>query len=175
MTNPTEHLPPTNRGGHVDDAFVIWPAMGAPARSYAHFAEVLAETTACPVFVAELRGQGCDKERAATRQNDYGIHDILVQDFSHDIASILQQHPSARIHAVGHSFGGTLALLYAARRNSPPVRSVTTIATSLAYWRGFGTKSPFILAGQCRSMRSHPCWAGSRGKRFATEGPNLRP
>lgn len=147
VDSPRERDPFVPDDGHTDpsDVFVLWPAMGAPARAYARFARALANASGHPVFVSELRGQG-DDPRRGSRSYDYGFAEVLDEDLAGALDRISKRYPAARIHGVGHSIGGTLAILYATTKNSPSLDSIACIGTSFAYWRGFGRQGPVILA-----------------------------
>jgi predicted alpha/beta hydrolase len=91
---------------------LFWmPALGVPAAKYDAFARALvAEGVACAVH--EWRGNGSSSLRAR-RGADWGYRELLQHDLP---ASVDALDPGSRWYFGGHSLGGQLAAMAAARQ-----------------------------------------------------------
>ncbi len=94
-------------------ALLIGPAMGTPARVYAPLAAAFA-AQGLSAAVIELRGVGSSSLRAS-RRVDFGYRHLVEQDWVAARAVLREHLPGARQYLFGHSLGGQVALLHAAR------------------------------------------------------------
>lgn len=101
---------------------VIWPGLGMGARYYEPIAALLAER-GFNVAIGELHGQGGNSATAA-RGHVFGYHEQVTRDFPATIALARRQlgvderaTSPARlpVYLLGHSMGGQMSSLYAAR------------------------------------------------------------
>jgi predicted alpha/beta hydrolase len=98
----------------TDPVVLFLPAMGAPASYYEPFARALAASGRVAVALLDLRGQGRSSERAS-HFAEFGFREIVEFDIPAAIAAIRARHPRRPILLAGHSLGGQLATLVAAR------------------------------------------------------------
>lgn len=124
-------LPPHPR------ARLLWlPALGVSARHYLPLAHALA-ARGIAVYLHEWRGNGSSSLRAS-RTVDWGYREILEYDLpaSHGALQAADAaHPTVPCIIGGHSLGGQLACLHAAR--STAFASLWLVASGTPWWRGF--------------------------------------
>lgn len=112
---------------------IFWlPALGVPASKYDGFARALAaEGVACAVH--EWRGNGSSSLRAR-RGSDWGYRELLQHDLPASVAAL---QGGSRWYFGGHSLGGQLAAMAAARQ---PHRSagLALVATGVPHAAAFG-------------------------------------
>lgn len=90
------------------------------------------------VFVADLRGRG-ESTPPVRADADWGLREILEEDFSAMLAEIVRIKGQAPQHWMAHSWGGVLQLAYLARWQCPaPVASLCFFGVK----RRIGTWSP---------------------------------
>ncbi|MEV6103379.1 alpha/beta fold hydrolase [Streptomyces sp. NPDC051940] len=114
---------------------LLSPAMGTPARFYRPLAAELHRAGLTPV-VLEQRGQG---ERSHHTE-DFGYAE-LIDDLEAAIAGLRAAYPVAPLAVLGHSLGGQLALLQAARgagTRRPAPDAVAVVAAGSVWYRAFG-------------------------------------
>lgn len=110
----------------------LLPALGVGARPMEGFAQALAEQ-GMAVAIHEWRGLGSSNRRAA-RDCDWGYRELLELDIPAGLDAARAQRPDVAWSLGGHSLGGQLALLSAARMpHAPP--SVHLLASGLPDWR----------------------------------------
>lgn len=132
-------------GAEASPVVLCLPAMGVPARSYEGLAMALA-MTGLHVITADLRGTGLSSVRAS-RQIDFGYHEMLTRDLPAIVARIRSLFPDRDLYLLGHSLGGQLSALYAASRPAQ-VAGLILVATGSVYWRGWDFPMNLgILAG----------------------------
>ncbi|MEV6970705.1 alpha/beta fold hydrolase [Hamadaea sp. NPDC051192] len=123
--------------------FVVFPAMGVPARYYG---QLVARLTAdgCGVAVADLRGTGDSRPRA-TRASRYAMTD-LADDVGAVLAATAELRAGRRTFLFAHSLGGHASVIHLTR-NAPehPVDGLILIASGLPLWRLFGARSLGVL------------------------------
>lgn len=110
---------------------VCLPAMGVPAAYY----EVLGDTLADAGFhavLADHRGNGSSSVRASRRAN-FGYAEILEMELPAIVESVCEQFGTEQVMILGHSLGGQLGVLYAAR--SLRVSHVVLVASGSAWYR----------------------------------------
>lgn len=107
------------------------PAMGVRAAYY----EVLADTLADEGFhtvLADHRGNGGSSVRASRRVS-FGYTDILELELPAIVETVCQEFGTERVVIVGHSLGGQMGLMFAAR--SERVSHVALVASGSAWYR----------------------------------------
>jgi len=117
--------------------FLLLPAMGVRASYYPLFAERLVATGVQLVSV-DYRGLGESNVRAS-RQVDFG-YETLIQDLKEIVDHLKKVYPKAPIYLLGHSLGGQIGLLYAARypQGFAGIAIVASCSVYAASWKSFG-------------------------------------
>lgn len=122
------HLPPRPR------AALYWlPALGVGIGPNERFADALAERGVA-VAIHEWRGLG-GSDRRASRRCDWGYRELLELDIAIGQQTLRAALPHLPWLLGGHSLGGQLALLDAARRGSND--PVLLVASGHPHWRAF--------------------------------------
>jgi predicted alpha/beta hydrolase len=114
----------------TDPVLLFLPAMGAEASYYEPFARALATAGAGSLALMDLRGQGRSSERAS-HFADFGYREMVEIDLPAAIAALRGRYPNRPLLLVGHSLGGQLATLAAARNHAelgPTARGVAGVA-----------------------------------------------
>jgi predicted alpha/beta hydrolase len=93
-----------------DPIILCLPAMGVPARKYLPLATALNKQGVISALF-EFRGIDTSSVRAS-RNNNFGYHEILSIDLPEAIRFIKTHYPENPIYLLGHSLGGQLATLY---------------------------------------------------------------
>lgn len=115
---------------------VLWlPALGVGVRPNLRFADAL-RAAGIEVAVHEWRGLGSSPVRAS-RRCDWGYRELLLEDIPSALALAKAGHPQREWWIGGHSLGGQLALLHAAREPES-VKGSLLIGSGQPYWRAFG-------------------------------------
>jgi predicted alpha/beta hydrolase len=136
---------PTGRG-----PLVIMPAMGVAARFYRDLAQGFA-AGGRPVVIGELRGHG-DSGVTAGRGVDFGYREMIEEDWPLALLAARRQWPERAPVLLGHSLGGQLSLLYAAR-HPQAVAAVVTIASCSVHHAGFDGVGALAVWGYVRFAR----------------------
>jgi len=128
---------------------LVLPAMGVRARYYTAFADAL-WARGFSVVVTDLRGQG-DSTTAADRRrrgggSAGGYRDRMEIDLPAVAAVARERFPGAPLVVVGHSLGGQLSVLRAARGDDG-LAGIALVGTGTAHWRDFGRRSAWVLVG----------------------------
>lgn len=113
--------------------FLCLPAMGAAAEYYRPFAARLAERNLGAAALLDLRGQGRSSARAR-RGDDFGYREILELDLPQAVAALRRTFRGRPLYLAGHSLGGQLGLLCAARPGVA-LDGLVLIAAGTAHWR----------------------------------------
>jgi predicted alpha/beta hydrolase len=123
---------------------MFMPAMGTRARYYKTFGAAMA---AAGVSFASFDWRGMDSSSLrASRGTDFGYRHLVEQDIPAALASLRTRRPQAPLWIGGHSLGGQLALLHAARE-SDAVHGVVLIASGTVHFRAWnGRHALRILA-----------------------------
>jgi predicted alpha/beta hydrolase len=111
------------------------PAMGAAADYYEPFGEGIARTGVATAVLLDLRGQG-RSSASARRGHDFGYREILELDLPAAVAALRGAFPGSALYLAGHSLGGQLGLLYAAR-NPSTLEGLALIAAGTAHYRAW--------------------------------------
>jgi predicted alpha/beta hydrolase len=123
------HVPAVQRCG------LYWlPALGVGIGPNETLADALA-ARGIVVAVHEWRGLGGSNRRAA-RHCDWGYGELIEHDIPAGLAAARARHPQIEWLVGGHSLGGQLALIHAARARDVP--DVFLVASGHPYWRAFG-------------------------------------
>jgi predicted alpha/beta hydrolase len=146
---------------------VVLPALGVPARVYRRFAAAL-NARALGVAVVDLRGTGDSVPRVDASAR-HGYHELATVDLPAILNALRRQAPASPLVIVGHSLGGQLAPMYAARFPEELAGLVFVAAGTPHFraYRGLGGLTPLLgtsaVAGIAR-VRGY--WPGDR-LRFA--------
>ncbi|MFE3544181.1 alpha/beta fold hydrolase [Nocardia sp. NPDC059177] len=123
---------------------VIVPGLAVPGEFYEYFGGQLA-ARGFDVAIGELRGNG-DSRRPDT-ESAYGYHELASVDFPAMLQVVRDRFPGSTPYLLGHSMGGQLAAMYAARVRGR-LGGLILIASGTPYFRGYrGVLSPGMLVG----------------------------
>lgn len=124
---------------------VLIPGLGVPGEYYLCFARELARR-GVDVAVGELRGNG-DSLPKPSSASTYGYHEIAAVDFPAVFEVVRTRFPDSTPYLLGHSMGGQLAALYAARVRGR-LGGLILVASGTPYYRGYrGLLGPGVLVG----------------------------
>ncbi|NUS91989.1 MAG: alpha/beta fold hydrolase [Nocardia sp.] len=124
---------------------VLIPGLGVPGEYYIYFARELARR-GVDVAVGELRGNG-DSLPKPSSASTYGYHEIAAVDFPAVFEVVRTRFPDSTPYLLGHSMGGQLAALYAARIRGR-LGGLILVASGTPYYRGYrGLLGPGVLLG----------------------------
>ncbi|MFB9567873.1 alpha/beta fold hydrolase [Saccharopolyspora hordei] len=112
---------------------VLVPAMGVPARYYRPFVADL-HRQGLTVVTFDLRGQG-ESTPVASRRVRYG-YQSLIDDLDAVLDLVESVLPQAPRFLLGHSLGGQVSLLHAARHQGR-VQGVALVASGSVWYRSF--------------------------------------
>lgn len=124
------------------DTLLLIPGMGIPARHYIEFGRAL-DASGHRVLIHEWRGIGSSSLRAA-RNCNWGYRELLQSDLAAAVAAARDSAPDARIWLAGHSLGGQLACIAAARA-SQTVAGVAVIASGAPYFAAYPGRMRWTL------------------------------
>lgn len=121
---------------------VFMPAMGTRARYYTPFGAAMAQAG---VSVASFDWRGMDTSSLrASRRVDFGYRHLVEDDIPSALAQIGQRLPKAALWLGGHSLGGQLSGLVAAR-HPDRVRGLVLIAAGTVHFRAWRGRSALRL------------------------------
>ncbi|MFC6013564.1 alpha/beta fold hydrolase [Nocardia lasii] len=150
-TLPVRLIPATGAHRHAvtPDAprpvVVIAPGLAVPGEFYEYFGHRLA---ACgfDVAIGEMRGQGESTHRPDA-DSAYGYQELVTVDFPAVLAAVRTRFPASTPYLLGHSMGGQLSAMYAARVRGR-LGGLILIASGTPYFRGYrGVLVPGMLVG----------------------------
>lgn len=126
-----------NHFGESGPLLLILPAMGVRASYYPLLAERLGEA-GMQVVSVDFRGLGESNVRAS-RQVDFG-YETLIQDLHEVVSHLKKTHPDTPLYLLGHSLGGQIGLLYAARypQQFAGLSIVASCSVYYGSWSGMG-------------------------------------
>lgn len=113
---------------------VVWPALGVRARFYRRFAGALA-AHGLGVAVADLRGYGDSRPRPDSSAR-YGYHELATVDYPAVFGALRERAPGSAVFLLGHSIGGQIGLMYAAR-NPSELDGVLLVAAGTPHFRTY--------------------------------------
>ena len=119
-----------------DDApvIVVLPGLGIPGGYYRLFAEALV-ARGFHAAIGDLRGQGDSKPKPSSSSR-YGYQELVSVDFPAIFEVVREQFPAATPYLLGHSMGGQLGAMYAARIRGR-LGGLILVASGSPYHRGF--------------------------------------
>lgn len=100
--------------GAAGPLVVLFPGLGTPASYFDLFATRCA-AAGVSVACADLRGQGASRPRPS-RASAFGQQEMVVDDVPSAIAVARHHVPEGALFLAGHSMGGHIVSLYAARQ-----------------------------------------------------------
>lgn len=139
----------TARDAHAP-LLLFMPAMGTRARYYTGMGAAMAEaglSFAC----FDWRGMDTSSLRAS-RRHDYGYRHLIEQDIPAAVAALHARLPKAPLWIGGHSLGGQLALLHAARVPAS-VRGMVLIASGTVHYRAWQGRSALRILALTQGAR----------------------
>ncbi|TSD99434.1 alpha/beta fold hydrolase [Skermania sp. ID1734] len=142
---------------------VVLPGLGIPGGYYDPFAKELA-SRGFDAAIGELRGQGDSRPRPSG-DSRYGYQELASVDIPAIFEVVRERFPDSTPFLLGHSMGGQLGVLYAARARGR-LGGLILVASGTPYYRSFsGAKSPGILVGSAAmSLTANVAgfWPGDR-------------
>ncbi|WP_039802473.1 alpha/beta hydrolase family protein [Nocardia araoensis] len=124
---------------------VIVPGLGVPGGYYELFASGLA-ARGFDVAIGELRGNG-DSRPKPSSASTFGYHELVSVDFPAIFEVVREQFPDSTPYLLGHSMGGQLGVMYAARVRGR-LGGLILVASGTPYYRGYrGLSGPGMLVG----------------------------
>ncbi len=117
--------------------YLFMPALGVRASYYPPFVEAL-QQEGINVVLMDYRGKGTSSLRAS-RKVDFG-YEVLIQDMAKIVDCIHEMFPGTKLVVGGHSLGGQVGCLLAARYPEKVV-GILKITSCLVYhkgWSGWG-------------------------------------
>lgn len=150
-------------------AALVWlPAMGVPARHYRRFASALADRGVA-MAVVDLRGQGESRPRCR-RGMRFGYRELVEDDTPAALAWLAELEPGVPLLVGGHSLGGQVAVLAAARAPAA-LSGVALVAAQSVYWRAYpGRDRLRVLAGTQLAAEIATLWGWWPGHRLGFGG-----
>lgn len=113
---------------------LMFTAMGVEARYYQHFAEALSKT-GFQVLTVDYRGNGLSSVRPK-RGLHFGYETIISIDYAEVISFFRNRYPELPIFFLGHSLGGQLSTLFAARH--PEIaKGIIQVACSSVFYKNY--------------------------------------
>lgn len=124
---------------------VVFPGLGIPAGFYEPFAEEFV-SRGLNAAIGELRGQGDSRPRPSSASR-YGYQELVSVDFPAIFEVVRERFPASTPFLLGHSMGGQLGVMYAARIRGR-LGGLVLVGSGSPYHRGFpGVRSPGVLVG----------------------------
>jgi len=141
-----------SRPAAAGPAVLIVPGSGVAAGYYELFARALA-ATGTDVAIAELKGQ---LNRLGSPAN-YDYHGIVNEHLHAHVCAARQRFPGPPVVLVGHSIGGQLAALYAARQPDW-VSGLALIASGSNYQRCYrpAARGLLLAASMAHNIKLSP-------------------
>ncbi|MFF0489511.1 alpha/beta fold hydrolase [Nocardia sp. NPDC004068] len=142
---------------------VIIPGLGVPGAYYELFADHLSRR-GFDVAIGSIRGNG-DSKPAPGPSSDYGYQELVSVDFPAMFEVVRERFPDSTPILLGHSLGGQLSVLYAARVRGR-LGGLILVASGTPYYRGFGgiARSAMLLGPSAISLTANLAgvWPGDR-------------
>lgn len=121
-------------GAPGEPLVVVWPALGVPARFYRRFATTLV-AQGLGVAVVDLRGHGDSRPRPDASAR-YGYHELATVDYPAAFTALRERAPGSPVLLLGHSLGGQIGLMYAAR-NPAALDGILLVAAGTPHFRAY--------------------------------------
>jgi predicted alpha/beta hydrolase len=140
------------------------PAMGAAADYYQPLAEGIARAGAGVAALLDVRGQG-RSSAAARRGDDFGYREILELDLPSATTALRRVFPGRPLYLAGHSLGGQLGLLFAARHPGALDGLILIAAGTTHYraWPGYKRALTWLYLSAIRAAAATlPWYPGTR-------------
>lgn len=125
---------------------LLTPAMGVQAKYYLPFCEKLTDSGFVCV-TADLRGLGLSSERPSSK-NDWGYWE-MIEDLKVITDAIKSKFPNRKIYHLGHSLGGQISLLAAAKYPNSSDGFIFVAANSIYYKSWSGIQKWNVFLGYC--------------------------
>lgn len=153
---------------------LIWPAMAVTASYYALFCAELAELGIASV-AADLRGQGESRPRP-DRRSRHGYHELASRDWPAVVAATRERFgEGVPLYLLGHSIGGQVSVLYAAREPKG-VDGLIFVAAGSVDFRGFpGVSGLRVLLSTQLAASIARLWGYFPGHRLGFAGRQPAP
>jgi predicted alpha/beta hydrolase len=110
------------------------PALGVPASYYLPLVSALYEQ-GLNIVTSDLRGLGLSTIRAS-KEADFGYHELLHYDFPAVISMVQKIFPSTNLFLLGHSLGGQLSCLYGSLKPDS-LSGIILVASCSLYYKGW--------------------------------------
>jgi predicted alpha/beta hydrolase len=142
---------------------MMWPGVNVPAGYFDDLGRAIT-VAGLNAVTAEHRGQGDSRPRGG--QGEHGFQDVATEDYPAVSALVRQKFPGAPRILLGHSLGGLIGTMYAARARRN-LAGVILVATGTGYHK---LESPLVgaarrlgtsVAARTAARRGH--WAGPDG------------
>ncbi|AQA25965.1 alpha/beta hydrolase fold family protein [Rhodococcus sp. MTM3W5.2] len=132
-------------GREAAPVVVIFPGLGVPGGFYDPVAEALV-AQGFNAAVGELRGQGDSRPRPGA-DSSYGYQELASVDYPATFEVVRERFPDSTPYLLGHSMGGQLGVMYAARARGK-LGGLILVASGSPYHRGHGVvRGAALLAG----------------------------
>ncbi|BCK58919.1 alpha/beta hydrolase family protein [Nocardia wallacei] len=142
---------------------VVIPGLGVPGAYYGDFAYELAGR-GFDVAIGELRGNG-DSRPKPSAASAYGYQELVSVDFPAMFEVVRERFPDSTPILLGHSMGGQLGTMYAARVRGR-LGGLILIASGTPFYRGYGgiARSAMLLGPAAVSLTANLAgfWPGDR-------------
>ncbi|GAB3129844.1 alpha/beta fold hydrolase [Tsukamurella serpentis] len=140
----------------------MWPGVNVPAGYFDDLGRALVDAGYNAV-AAEHRGQGDSRPRGAS--GGHGFQDVVVEDYPAVSALVRQKFPDAPRILLGHSLGGLMGVMYAARARRN-LAGLALIACGTGYHKldglsGTARRIGTSVAARAAARRGH--WSGPDG------------
>ncbi len=124
---------------------VVVPGLDVSAAYYELFAGALAKR-GFDVAIGELRGNG-DSRPKPSSASTFGYHELVAVDFPAIFEVVHERFPDSTPYLLGHSLGGQLCVMYAARARGR-LGGLILVASGIPYYRRYrGLSGTRMLVG----------------------------
>ncbi|MFC4604802.1 alpha/beta fold hydrolase [Rhodococcus kronopolitis] len=142
---------------------VIFPGLGVPGGYYDLFARALVDR-GFNAAVGELRGQGDSRPRPGPG-SAYGYQELAAVDYPAVFEVVRERFPASTPYLLGHSMGGQLGVMYAARARGR-LGGLILVASGSPYHRRHGAVrgTGLLLGSAAMSVTANVAgfWPGDR-------------
>ncbi|MFE3290786.1 alpha/beta fold hydrolase [Rhodococcus sp. NPDC059234] len=142
---------------------VIFPGLGVPGGFYDPVAQALV-ASGFNAAIGELRGQGDSRPRPGPTSN-YGYQELVSVDYPATFEVVRERFPDSTPYLLGHSMGGQLGVMYAARVRGR-LGGLILVASGSPFHRGHGPVrgAGLLLGSAAMSVTANVAgfWPGDR-------------